>query len=44
MSYSPEGVFCIGMAVGLLLGGFATYGFIFAWAMRQGRREDDHAE
>lgn len=36
------GSFLIGIAVGLLLGGLATYGTIFAWAMRHGK--DDHAE
>jgi hypothetical protein len=39
------GSFLIGMAVGLLLGGLATYGAIFAWAMGYRMREDtDHAE
>jgi hypothetical protein len=39
------GSFLIGIAVGLLLGGLATYGAIFAWAVRQGadaiRDEED---
>ena len=36
------GWFLIGMAAGLILGGLATYGFIFAWAIKQG--EDDRFE
>ena len=38
------GSFLIGMAVGLLLGGLATYGAIFAWAMGYKLREDRDAE
>ena len=34
------GWFLIGMAVGLVLGGLATYGAIFAWAMGYKLRED----
>jgi hypothetical protein len=39
------GSFLIGMAVGLILGGLATYGAIFAWAMGYPTKEEpDHAE
>lgn len=40
------GSFLLGMAVGLLLGGLATYGAIFAWAVRYAKAEgeNDHAE
>jgi hypothetical protein len=39
------GSFLIGMAVGLILGGLATYGAIFAWALGYRTTEDtDHAE
>jgi len=34
------GWFLIGMAVGIVLGGLATYGAIFAWAMGYKLRED----
>lgn len=44
MNYSPEGMFLIGMAVGLLLGGFSTYGFVFAWAMRYGKSKEEEEE
>lgn len=37
------GSFLIGMAVGLLLGGLATYGAILAWAMGYKLREDEDA-
>jgi hypothetical protein len=37
------GSFLIGMAVGLLLGGLATYGALFAWAMGYKLREDEDA-
>ena len=37
------GSFLIGMAVGLLLGGLATYGAIFAWALGSKLREDQDA-
>jgi hypothetical protein len=33
------GWFLIGLAVGIVLGGLATYGAIFAWAVRNGERE-----
>ena len=42
--YSSEGFFLIGMAVGLLLGGLSTYGFIFAWAMRYGKSKEEEEE
>jgi gas vesicle protein len=38
------GSFLIGMAVGLILGGLATYGAIFAWAMGYKLRENQNAE
>lgn len=40
------GSFLIGMAVGLLIGGLATYGAIFAWAVRcaKAEGENNHAE
>jgi hypothetical protein len=38
------GSFLLGMAVGLVLGGLATYGAIFAWAMGYKLREDQDAE
>ena len=44
MNYSPEGMFLIGMAVGLLLGGFSTYGFVFAWAMRYGKSKEEEED
>jgi hypothetical protein len=44
MNYSSEGFFLLGMAVGLLLGGFSTYGFIFAWAMRYGKSDREREE
>lgn len=40
------GFLLIGFAAGLIIGGFAVYGFLFAWAIREMNREenDDHAE
>jgi hypothetical protein len=38
------GWFLIGLAVGIMLGGLATYGAIFAWAMGYKLREDQNAE
>jgi hypothetical protein len=38
------GWFLIGLAVGIVLGGLATYGAIFAWAMGYKLREDQNAE
>lgn len=40
------GWFLIGLAVGIVLGGLATYGAIFAWAVRcaKAEGENDHAE
>lgn len=35
-----EGMFLIGLAVGLILGALAAYGFMFAWAIRYGRKHD----
>ena len=37
---SQAGVFLIGVAAGLLLGAFATYGMLLSWAMRYGEEED----
>lgn len=37
------GWFLIGIAVGVLLGGLATYGAIFAWAMHYKDTEDQDA-
>lgn len=34
------GFFLIGMAVGLVLGALASYGAMFAWAIRCGKKED----
>ena len=43
MPMSGLGMFMIGIAVGLILGGLSTYGAIFAWAVRYGKDsgEDD---
>ena len=38
------GWFLIGLAVGIVLGGLATYGAIFAWALGYKLREDRDAE
>jgi hypothetical protein len=40
---SGLGMFMVGVAVGLILGGLSTYGAIFAWAVRYGKDsgEDD---
>jgi len=35
------GWFLIGLAVGIVLGGLATYGAIFAWAVGHGKKEDE---
>ena len=34
------GSFLLGMAVGIILGGLATYGAVFAWAMGYKLREN----
>lgn len=36
------GWFLIGLAVGTLLGGLATYGAIFAWAVRCAKEEGEN--
>ena len=35
------GWFLIGMACGLILGALASYGFMFAWAVKYGGEEDE---
>ena len=35
------GWFLIGMACGLILGALASYGLMFAWAVKYGREEDE---
>ena len=37
------GWFLLGLAVGIILGGLATYGAIFAWAINYKLREDEDA-
>ena len=37
------GWFLIGMACGLILGALASYGLMFAWAIKYGRDEDEGA-
>ena len=38
---SGVGLFLIGVAVGLILGGLSTYGALLAWAMRQGNEDEE---
>ena len=38
------GWFLLGLAAGIVLGGLATYGAIFAWAMGYKLREDRDAK
>ena len=32
------------MAVGLILGGLSTYGFVFAWAMKYGKSKEEEED
>ena len=43
-NFSPAGYVLIGMAVGLILGGLSTYGFVFAWAMRYGKSKEEEED
>lgn len=43
-NFSPAGFVLIGMALGLILGGLSTYGFLFAWAIKSGREWDEKDE